>query len=138
MRMRPVILAVGIMTALLGAAMLPCAAVDLYYGEENWAIFALSGIGAIFIGSCLAIMSGGGAPRTGPREAFFLTVLIWTVLPAIAAIPLVASNMTITDAWFESVSGLTTTGSTVLTGLDDLPKGLLLWRAILQLSLIHI
>jgi len=132
MRMRPVILAVGIMTALLGAAMIPCALVDLYYGEEDWAIFALSGFSAAFIGICLAILSGGGAPRTGPREAFLLTVLIWVVLPAIAAIPFVASDMTITDAWFESVSGLTTTGSTVLTGLQDLPKGLLLWRAILQ------
>ena len=132
MRMRPVFLAVGIMTALLGAAMLPCAAVDYFYGEKNWQVFLLSGFGSMFIGICLAILSGGGAPRTGAREAFLLTVLIWVVLPAIAAIPLVASNMTITDAWFESVSGLTTTGSTVLTGLDDRAKGLLMWRAILQ------
>lgn len=132
MRMRPVFLAVGIMTALLGAAMLPCALVDYFYDEENWQVFLLSGFGAMSIGGCLAILSGGGAPRTGPREAFFLTVLIWAVLPAIAAIPFVASNMTITDAWFESVSGLTTTGSTVLTNLQDRAHGLLLWRAILQ------
>jgi len=130
--MRPVILAVGIMTALLGAAMIPCALVDLFYEEEDWAIFAISGFSAMFIGICLAILSGGSAPRTGPREAFLLTVLIWVVLPAIAAIPFVASDMTVTDAWFESVSGLTTTGSTILTGLDAMPRGLLLWRAILQ------
>lgn len=132
MRLRPVFLALGLMTALLGGAMLPCAWADYISGEESWQIFLVSSFGSMFIGFCLAILSGGGAPRTGPREAFFLTVLIWMVLPAIAAIPFVASNMTITDAWFESVSGLTTTGSTILTGLDDLPKGLLLWRAILQ------
>ena len=132
MRMRPVFLAVGIMTALLGAAMLPCAWVDYFYGEENWQVFLLSGFGAISIGGSLAILSGGGAPRTGAREAFLLTVLIWMVLPAIAAIPFVASNMSITDAWFESVSGLTTTGSTVLSDLGDRARGLLMWRAILQ------
>ena len=132
MRMRPVLLALGIMTALLGAAMLPCALVDYLHGAENWQVFLVSGLSSMFIGACLAVMSGGTAPRTGPREAFFLTVLIWVVLPAIAAIPMVASHMSITDAWFESVSGLTTTGATVLTGLDDRAKGLLLWRAILQ------
>jgi len=132
MQMRPVFLAVGLMTAFLGAAMIPCALVDLYYQEPEWEIFLISGFGAGFIGICLAILSRGGEQRTGAREAFLLTVLVWVVLPAIAAIPLMASGMNLTDAMFESISGLTTTGSTVLTGLDDMPRGLLLWRAILQ------
>ena len=58
--------------------------------------------------------------------------MVWTILPVVAAIPFIASGMSFTDAVFESVSGLTTTGSTVLTGLDALPRGLLLWRAIIH------
>ncbi|MEO1473248.1 MAG: TrkH family potassium uptake protein [Pseudomonadota bacterium] len=132
MQVRAVLLAIGVMTMLIGAAMLPSAAVDFAEGREEWPIFALSAFGSIFIGTCLYVMSRGETPRTGPREAFLLVVLVWLILPAIAAIPFVASGMSITNAVFESVSGLTTTGATVVTGLDDRPQGFLLWRAILQ------
>lgn len=132
MQLRPILLAVGVMTALLGAAMVPCALLDIADGREEWPAFGMSAFGSMLIGGCIAVLAGGDAPRTGPREAFLLTVLVWVVLPAIAAIPFLASGMSFTDASFESISGLTTTGATVLTGLDDLPRGLLLWRAILQ------
>lgn len=132
MQIRPILLAVGIMTLLLGLAMLPSAMIDIADGREDWAVFAISAFGSVFIGTCFALLAGREGAATGPREAFFLTVLVWVMLPLIAAIPFLFTGYTATDSIFESVSGLTTTGSTVLSGLDDLPRGILLWRSILQ------
>ncbi len=68
------------------------------------------------------------------REAFLLTTSTWVVLPMVGAIPLMlgAPDVSVTDAYFEAVSGMTTTGATVFPGLDDLPRGVNLWRGILQ------
>lgn len=132
MHLRPVLFAVGLMTSLLGLAMVPSALIDLADGQENWAIFAVSAFGSLFLGVSLALMAGTGDNRTGPREAFLLTVLVWIVLPFAAAVPFVFAGHSWTDALFESMSGLTTTGSTVFTGLDAMPRGILLWRGILQ------
>jgi len=132
MQLRPLLLAIGIMTVLLGVAMLPCALIDLADRRPEAHVFSVSAFGAVFIGTCLWVLSRGQADRMGQREGFLLTVLVWTILPVIAAIPFLASGMSFTDAMFESVSGLTTTGATVMTGLDAMPRGLLLWRSIIQ------
>jgi trk system potassium uptake protein TrkH len=68
------------------------------------------------------------------QQTFLLTTSVWVALPAFGAIPFLigATQATLTDAAFEAMSGLTTTGSTVFTGLDDLPEGILLWRSMLQ------
>ena len=132
MRLRAVLLAVGVMTTLLGAAMIPSALIDIADRQANWGVFAVSAFGSVFIGACMALLAGRTNDPTGPKEAFLLTVLVWTLLPAVAAIPFLFSGYSLTDSWFESVSGLTTTGSTVFTGLDTMPRGILLWRAILQ------
>lgn len=132
MQLRVVILALGIMTALLGAAMIPCWLLDVADGREEWPVFAASATVLLLFGGGLVIMAGHRDERAGAREAFLLTVLVWVVLPAMAAIPFMGIGMSVTDAMFESISGLTTTGSTVMTGLDNQPRGILLWRAILQ------
>ncbi|WP_300376127.1 TrkH family potassium uptake protein [Henriciella sp.] len=132
MQIRAVIFAIGIMIALLGAAMLPSALLDIADGSDQWSIFLISSAISLLIGAGLAVLSGGAPPSTGAREAFLLTVAIWIVLPIIATIPFISYGMSFTDSLFEAVSGLTTTGSTVMTGLDSTPRGILLWRAILQ------
>lgn len=133
MQLRPVFLALGIMTMLLGAAMIPCALMDMADERPEAHVFAVSSFGSMLLGACLWVLSRGAeTERTGQREAFLLTVLVWVFLPLVAAIPFVSSGMDFTDAFFESVSGITTTGATVLTGLDDRARGFLLWRAILQ------
>ena len=133
MEWRAVLLALGIMTALLGAAMVPSAVIDIVDGRPDWAIFAVNAFLAMLAGAIVyLLMRGPRPPRTGQREAFLLTVMVWVVLPLVAAAPLIGSGMSFTDAMFESISGLTTTGATVITGLDDQPRGILLWRAILQ------
>lgn len=85
----------------------------------------------------LAAMSLGHIHRTPhmvPRQMFLITAIAWIALPIFGSLPLVFSTQAIpfTDAVFEAVSGMTTTGSTVLIHLDDMPKDLLLWRSMLQ------
>lgn len=118
----------------LSVAMLIPAAVDLYFGNEDWQVFAFS---AFFTGGlAMAVMlaTQGNAPPITSRFGFFIVNLLWLVTSVIGAIPLFASSLglSVTDAVFEAVAGVTTTGSTVLVGLDTLPPGLLIWRSLLQ------
>lgn len=68
-----------------------------------------------------------------PRDGFLLVALVWTVLPALATVPLMLNieGLSFTDAYFETMSGITTTGATVLSGLDELPLSVNLWRCLL-------
>lgn len=132
---RPVLLVVGLLLAALGVAMLIPAAVDASAGDSDWQVFIASAVVTAFTGGSLMLaMRGSAAARLGLREAFLLTVLSWTLVGAFAAIPFVFSNLGLNyaDAVFEAVSGITTTGSTVLSGLDTMHRGILIWRSILQ------
>ncbi|MGL6262221.1 TrkH family potassium uptake protein [Vibrio sp. WXL210] len=71
--------------------------------------------------------------RLGVRDMFLITSLVWTIASAFAALPFVLINhISFTDAYFETMSGITTTGSTVLSGLDEMAPSILLWRSTLQ------
>ncbi|WP_274628937.1 TrkH family potassium uptake protein [Arvimicrobium flavum] len=118
----------------LSAAMLIPAAVDLYYDNPDWEAFALS---ALFVGGiAMAIMlaTQGRAPQASTRFGFLLVNMLWLTMALAGAVPFAVSSldMSLTDAIFESVSGVTTTGSTVINGLDKAPPGLLLWRSLLS------
>lgn len=132
--LRPVFFVIGLMLAALGLAMFIPMAVDLGFEDRSWPSFALSGIFTTIIGSVLALTTYTPQPTLTSRAAFLLTVLSWVVLSCFAAIPflMVPTNLSVTDALFEAISGITTTGSTIMTALGDQPKGVLLWRAILQ------
>jgi len=133
MRLSPVLLALGVMLAFLGLAMVPCALLDAALGNQQWSVFGLWGFVVATIGVVMAVSAGNARPKTGLREAFMLTVLVWVVLSFAAALPFISVGYSFTDAMFESVSGLTTTGATVFTDLDTaVEEGTLLWRAILQ------
>ena len=97
-------------------------------------VFAVNAaITSLFAGAC--VLTTKGRPfEMRFRDAALLTVVSWLVVPLFGALPLMAAptNLSLLDAYFESVSGLTTTGSTVLTGLDTLPPSILLWRSTLQ------
>ncbi|MFC4271430.1 potassium transporter TrkH [Sneathiella chungangensis] len=124
----------GIMLVVTGLAMLIPAAVDLFAGHRDWQVFLVSAAVSLFIGGGLFLTSRGGSLVLGRQQAFILTTAVWVLMPAAAAMPFTFSEMNIpyTDAYFEAMSGLTTTGSTVLTGLDNAPPGILMWRALLQ------
>ncbi|MGD9801329.1 MAG: TrkH family potassium uptake protein, partial [Parvularculaceae bacterium] len=102
--------------------------------RENWGAFATGAIISIFVGGGAALASSGPIKQLGVREGFLIVATSWTALVAFAAIPFAVGsfNLSYTDAFFEAMSGLTTTGSTIMTGLDDAPPGILLWRSMLQ------
>ncbi|MCB1453399.1 MAG: TrkH family potassium uptake protein [Rhizobiaceae bacterium] len=118
----------------LSAAMLIPAAVDLYYGNPDWRVFAFSSLFTGGLGLAVALATQGRAPAISSRFGFLVVILLWLTSCAVAAVPFLAASidMSFTDAVFEAVSGMTTTGATVIVGLDDLPPGLLLWRSLLQ------
>ncbi|MFH1806070.1 MAG: TrkH family potassium uptake protein [Pseudomonadota bacterium] len=123
------------MVIIIGGAMVVPAMVDLYYDNTDWQIFAQAAAITIGLGGmvCLACRSDIG-PRVSPRQGYVLTAFSWIAVSVTGALPLWFSSLDLsfTDAVFETVSGLTTTGSTVLTGLDDMAPGLLVWRSLLQ------
>ena len=85
-------------------------------------------------GGVIATLTWSHRRELYPRDGFLLVALVWLALPAFAAIPFLRffPEMSFAKAYFEAVSGLTTTGSTVLVGLDDMPRSILIWRALMQ------
>lgn len=132
--LRPILLVVGILLATLGCAMMLPALYDLVADNDDWQIFAATSIITLFVGIGLAFANRGHSEHFSIKQAFVLTNLAWLSLTAFGALPFAWSqlNVSYTDAFFESMSGITTTGSTVLSGLDDAPPGILLWRGLLQ------
>lgn len=133
--LRPVGYVIGLLVAALGLTMLGPLVADLVAGNGHWPVFLESAIITTMTGALIAVACanavGGGLTI---RQGFLLTSGVWSVLPLFGALPFMmgATQMSLVDAYFESMSGMTTTGTTMITGLDDLPKGLLLWRGILQ------
>ncbi|MBK5571093.1 TrkH family potassium uptake protein [Ensifer sp. SSB1] len=118
----------------LSLAMLLPAAVDLLHGHPDWRIFAVSAFvtGGV---SLLAMAATESGPPPFSRKMGFLVVnLLWLVISLVGAVPFWFSSLKLdfAKALFESVSGITTTGSTVITGLDYAPPGILLWRSLLH------
>lgn len=132
--LRPILLVVGVLLATLGCAMMLPALYDLAVGNDDWQVFAGAAIFTIFFGIGLAFANRGRTQHFTIKQAFLLTNLSWLALTAFGALPLAwsALDLSYTDAFFEAMSGITTTGSTVIVGLDKAPPGLLLWRSMLQ------
>ena len=118
----------------LAALMLIPALTDLYYGNSDWIVFAISSAVIAALATIIAAATRGIRPAYSTRFAFLLVNCLWLTFAVAGAVPFVESSLklSLADAFFESMSGITTTGSTVISGLDGLPPGLLLWRSILQ------
>lgn len=133
--LRPVGYVIGLLVAALGLTMLAPLAADVMAGNGHWPVFAEATIITVLTGGLVAAACANGVTSgLTLRQTFLLTSLVWLMLPVFGAIPFVlgATNASFTDAFFEAMSGLTTTGSTVFSGLEALPDGLKLWRGILQ------
>ncbi len=131
---RPALFVIGLLLMTLAVAMLAPFAVDVIDGHPDWKVFASASLLTIFVGGVLVFTNRSPIRRISIRQAFALTTASWLVLTTFAALPFAFSDLrfTYTDAFFEAMSGITTTGSTVMSGLDRAPKGILLWRALLQ------
>ncbi|MFK7875020.1 MAG: TrkH family potassium uptake protein [Paracoccaceae bacterium] len=133
--LRPVGYVIGLLVTVLGAAMLLPLLVDIAEARGQWPVFLQSSIVTMLIGGCMALACANGV-RAGLslQETFLLTTSVWVALPIFGAIPFMLgeTDLRVVDAFFEAMSALTTTGSTILSGLDDMSKGLLLWRGIMQ------
>jgi trk system potassium uptake protein len=132
----PVAHVTGRLLVVLALAMMLPALVDFGAGDDDngrafLRCFAITGIVGLFI-TIATRHRMNSALNT--RQAFLLTFAIWTVTPAFGALPFIAGapGLSFTDAYFESVSGITTTGATVIVGLDNLPAGMNLWRGMLN------
>lgn len=118
----------------MGGAMFIPAIVDFALDNDDWEVFAFTGSLTLLIGLGLYFGARGTSQGMSTRQAFVMTTCVWVMLVLFGSIPYLLSGAvpTFTDAFFESMSGLTTTGSTVITELDKLPPGILLWRGIQQ------
>lgn len=125
----------GILLMLFSMTLLPPIGVSLYYNDNTLVAF-LSALALIFIsGLCVWLPSNKTKHDLRTRDGFLITVLFWVVLGVAGSLPFIFSDapgLNFTDAMFESLSGLTTTGATVITGLDDLPHSILYYRQQLQ------
>ncbi len=131
----PVANIIGWLSLILGVSMLVPSLLDWVDGSGNWQGMLLAAILTVASGAALAqATQRQGATGLTRHQAFLLTVLIWVVLPLFGALPFMfgAPHVPVTDAFFEAMSGLTTTGATVFSKLDSAPRGMLLWRSMLQ------
>ena len=133
-RFQPVGDIIGRLSVVFGASMLLPALVDYMDGNENWYGTLIAAFLTAAAGAALAQANVGARRGLSRQQAFLLTVLIWVVGPTFGALPFVfgAPAASFTDGFFEAMSGLTTTGASVFTGLDEMPRGILLWRAMMQ------
>ncbi len=133
--LRPVGYVIGLLIAALGATMFFPMLIDIAEGSTNWAAFLEAAIITITIGGLIALACANGVKdHLSIQQTFLLTTGVWVALPLFGAIPFAtgATDAGLVDAIFEAMSGLTTTGSTVFSKLEELPKGLLFWRGLLQ------
>ena len=131
---RTIFFIIGLLLAAVAVGMLLPAMADAAIGHHDWQVFVASALVTGFIAGALILTNRGTLPPLSVKQAFLLTSLSWLALTGFAALPFAFSglNLSYTDAFFEAMSGLTTTGATIITNLDQAPPGILLWRALLQ------
>ena len=130
---KTVFFAIGILLIILGAFMLIPFIVEFIYDEENSTFLSSSAL-TTFIGILLILANLEENRKLNLQQAFLLTTLSWLSIAVFGSIPFLFSdlNLSIVDSFFESMSGITTTGSTIIANLENTPKSILIWRAILQ------
>ncbi|MDC1228420.1 MAG: TrkH family potassium uptake protein [Octadecabacter sp.] len=132
---RPVGYVIGLLVAALGVTMFAPLLADFNAGNGHWPVFLESAVITILVGGLVALACQNGVSQgLSIRQTFLLTTLVWLALPLFGSLPFLLGDaeLNFTDAFFEAMSGLTTTGATVIVGIENLPEGLKLWRSIMQ------
>ena len=130
---KTVFFTLGILQIILGASMFLPIIIQLIYSEIDSSFFGASIITIVF-GTLFFLSNLDHDKKLNLQQAFILTALSWLSIAIFGSLPFIFSNLNLsfTDSFFESMSGITTTGSTILSNLEITPKSILLWRAILQ------
>ena len=118
----------GLLLMLHSITMLPPFLTALFYGEPEWWDFLVTFSGLALLGAAIWLPVRNRRTELRTRDGFVVVVMFWTVLGVFGAIPFMFEHLSFTDSVFESVSGFTTTGATVISGLDHLPKSILYYR----------
>ena len=135
MQYRTIIRIIGLLVGLFSMTMLPSAGIALIYKDGGGTAFLQAFVLSLLIGFILWYPNRDFKAELKTREGFLIVVLFWTVLGLIGTLPFIFSSepeLSWTDSLFESFSALTTTGATVIVGLDSLPKAILFYRHLLQ------
>ena len=124
---------IGVLLIVLGLSMLAPYTMQVIY-KENSHSFISSSFVTIFIGILCILANLEKDLKLNLRQTFLFSTLAWVTVAIFGSLPFVLSNQTFSfsDAFFESMSGITTTGATIISDLDNSPKSILLWRAIMQ------
>ena len=131
---QPVLYVIGYLLSALSIILCIPAGVDAFYGDNQWQSSTFASLISLFFGIILILANKSDDLSINLKQAFLLTTLSWVFIAIFGSLPFIFSDLELsfTDALFESMSGITTTGSTVLSGLDNLPHGILIWRSLLQ------
>lgn len=125
---------IGILLIIESVFMLFPALASALYDEDDWISFLLTACATGSVGAALTIWSRPTHSHMGKRDGFLLTASVWVVFSIFGMVPFMCSSLPvgISDAFFEAMSGFTTTGASVLTDIDDMSHGIHLWRAMMQ------
>ena len=134
LNLKPIALVGGTVVCAVGFLLFIPLITEIFYQSESWQSYAVPILIYLIVGGSLVITNRNIELKISIKEAFIITVLSWILLAFLSAVPFIYTkvNLSVVDALFESMSGITTTGSTVINNLDYLPKGILIWRAMLQ------
>ena len=130
---KTVFFTLGILQIILGISMVFPIIIQIIFDELDSSFIGASLITIIF-GTLFFLSNLDHDKKLSLQNAFLLTALSWLSIAVFSSLPFIFSNLnlSITDSFFESMSGITTTGSTIITDLNSSPKAILLWRALLQ------
>ncbi len=124
---------IGILLIVLGASMLAPYFLQIFYKEESHSFISASFV-TIFIGILFILANLEKEFKLNLKQTFLFTSLAWVLVAVFGSLPFLLStqDFSFSEAFFESMSGITTTGATIISDLDNSPKSILLWRAIMQ------
>ena len=131
---KPIALVGGTVICTVGFLLFIPLVTEIIYQTESWQSYAVPILIYLIVGGSLVITNRNVELKISIKEAFLITTLSWMLLSILCAVPFIyaQSSLSIVDSIFESMSGITTTGATILINIDELPKGILIWRALLQ------
>jgi len=134
LNLKPIALVSGTVVCGVGFLLFIPLITELIYQTESWQSYAVPILLYLIVGGSLVITNRNIELKISIKEAFVITASSWLLLSILCAVPFIytQSALSLVDALFESMSGVTTTGATVIDNLENLSKGILIWRSLLQ------